>query len=469
MSTTSATQIATPSIEKIVTYQRAFFSTLETQDYKFRKTQLIQLRQNIIKYENDLLEALKKDLHKPAFEAYAYEIGIVLHELDNAIQNLSRWVQPQPVSTPLFHFKATSAIHHDPYGTVLIIAPWNYPFQLLFVPLIGAIAAGNTVVLKPSELSAATSAICTKICQETFEPSYVACLEGGVEVSKALLEIRWDYIFFTGSTEVGRIVYQSAAKHLTPVTLELGGKSPCIIDRDTDITLTARRIAWGKFANAGQTCIAPDYLFVDERVYDKLVTALIKEIEQFYGPDAHNSPDYCRIISEKHHQRLVGYLKDGEVLYGGKFDATDKYLSPTLMTNIAPNSNLMKDEIFGPILPIMTYNDVANVTDFINERPKPLAMYIFSNNSRFQKRLLAATSAGGVSINDTIMHFSNPELPFGGVGESGIGAYHGKHTFDLFSHRKSVLHKSFLVDLPMRYAPYKLGISALKQLMKWTF
>lgn len=458
----------TAQIAELVKKQRAFFRTGATKNPDFRKEQLQILKQAIEKYEEELVEALHKDLNKHEFESYATEIGFVLKELDDSIAKVHRWAKPRKVGTPLFHFKAHSRIKYEPYGVTLTIAPWNYPFQLLFAPVIGALAAGNTAVLKPSEHAPHTSAVSAKLVREAFDESYIAVVEGGVEVSKALTAQKWDYIFFTGGTEVGRLIYQAAAKHLTPVTLELGGKSPCIVDKDTNIKLSARRIAWGKFINAGQTCIAPDYLLVHREVKAQLIDEINNCVEQFYSKNPQKSDYYCRIINDNHFERLRSYLDDGLVVVGGQTDASERYIAPTLLDEVQPEAPVMQEEIFGPILPVLTYDEIDEAIEFINGKDKPLALYIFSTNSDLVEQVLEETSSGGTTVNDTIMHIANPALPFGGVGNSGIGAYHGSSTFELFSHARSILYRSFIIDLPVRYAPYKIGRKLLKRVMKWT-
>jgi aldehyde dehydrogenase (NAD+) len=460
--------VETTAIKSIIAQQRVYFNSGATKSVKFRKEQLTLLKNLVSTHEADFIEALKKDLRKHEFEAYATEIGFVLIELKKAISNIEKWVKPRPVPTPLFHFNGNSYVQPEPYGVTLIVSPWNYPFQLLFAPLVGAMAAGNTAVLKPSEFAPATSAVIAKVVSENFAPEYIACVEGGIPESKALLEEKFDYIFFTGGTNVGRIVYQAAAKHLTPVTLELGGKSPCIVDRDTNISLTAKRIVWGKFVNAGQTCIAPDYVLVDKSVKDQLVAKIIEYVKKSYGDDAQRSEHYPRIINQQHLKRVAAYIEDGDILFGGKVDESDNYIEPTLLENVSEDAKVMTDEIFGPILPIIEYDNLNEAIAFINKRPKPLALYIFSKDDKKVQKVLSETSAGGVTVNDTLLHIANPHLPFGGVGESGIGAYHGQLSFDVFSHMKSVLRRTFLVDDPVRYAPYKLKISWLRRLMDWT-
>jgi len=456
------------AVAEIVTKQNKFFATGKLKDLQFRKQQLKKLKSIIVKNEKAISKALYDDMRKHEFEAYMSEIGFVLKEIDYALENLSAWAKPQKVKTPLFHIKASSYIYHEAYGTALIIAPWNYPFQLLFAPLIGAIAAGNTVILKPSEVSSHTSSICAKIINDNFELEYLYLAEGGVKVTQDLLNENFDYIFYTGNTKVGKIIYQAAANNLTPVTLELGGKSPCIIDKNTDIELTAKRIIWGKFLNAGQTCIAPDYLLCDLETKEKLKPLLIRYIKEFFTDDAKKSEHYPRIINDRHFDRIVPYINEGDIVYGGEHDKNDLYIAPTILENLVADSSCFSDEIFGPILPIVVSEDIDASIEYVNKQPKPLVLYVFSNNNKNIEKVLSSTSSGGVTVNDTLMHIVNAYLPFGGVGESGIGGYHGKHSFDLFSHKKSVLKRSFWVELPFRYAPYKFSLNLLKQLMKWT-
>jgi aldehyde dehydrogenase (NAD+) len=375
-------------------------------------------------------------------------------------------MRPKRVWTPLTQFWSVSKIYPKPYGVSLIISPWNYPFQLLFAPLIGAISAGCTAVLKSSELAPATSSISKKIIDKYFQPDYIALVEGGIETSQALLQQKWDMIFFTGSTQVGKIVMQSAAKHLTPTVLELGGKSPCIVDETAHLEFAARRIVWGKLVNAGQTCVAPDYLFVHETIKDALVQKIIENIKKSYGEDASKSPDYPRIINEKHFIRLTKYLNDGNIIYGGKTNIETRYFEPTLLDNVNPESPVMQEEIFGPILPILTYKNLKQAIDFINARPKPLALYLFTNSSENEQKILNYTDSGGGCINDCLVHLAPQDLPFGGVGESGMGHYHGKSSFDAFSHPRGILKKTNLFDVPIRYAPYLNKLKLLKYFMK---
>jgi aldehyde dehydrogenase (NAD+) len=451
-------------MQKTIEQQRQFFQTGKTKDIEFRLAQLKALRQAIVENQEKIITAVRSDLNKPTLEAYIFEIGVI-QEIDYAIKRLRKWVKPTSVSTPPDQFPAKARIYPEPLGVVLIISPWNYPFLLAIAPLVGAIAAGNCVILKPSELTSHTSHAIAEIIGKTFDPAYIAVIEGGVETSQAVLAEKFDHIFFTGGTEVGRIVMTAAARHLTPVTLELGGKSPCIVDTEIDLKTTAKRITWGKFVNAGQTCIAPDYLLVDRRIKPALLEAIKGCIGEFYGDDAAASPDFARIVSDRHFSRLTGFLGDGSIAIGGQTSAGDRYIAPTVLDNITPTDAVMRAEIFGPILPVMEYETIQEAIDFINAQPKPLALYLFSNNSSLQKQILESTSSGGVCINDTIMHAALSNLPFGGVGDSGMGSYHGKKTFDTFSHFKSVLSKSFWLDLPWRYAPYADKLEMVKRML----
>lgn len=466
--TNTPTNLTAEEVQLLLQAQRDFFASNATKDINFRKRQLLKLKKMIVDNEDAIVEALHQDLRKHEFEAYATEIGFVMVEIDKMLSKLKKWSKPRKVTTPPFHYVASSYIKPEPYGNVLIIAPWNYPFQLLVAPLVGALAAGNTAVLKPSEYAAHTSALMARLLNETFDTQYVKVIEGAVAETQLLLNEKYDFIFFTGSTKVGKIIYQEAAKHLTPVALELGGKSPCIIDTDIHLDYTAKRLIWGKFVNVGQTCIAPDYVLVDQKIKDALLEKMKFYMQKFFGDNPQESDSLGRIINDLHFERLSSYLKDGDVIVGGQTNKEDKYIAPTLMENVPLDAPLMQDEIFGPILPIIEYGNLKEAIDLIKSRPKPLALYIFSKNDRKVDRILAETSAGGVSINDTLMHIANGHLPFGGVGESGIAAYHGIHSFDLFSHKKAVLHRSFLVEEPFRYAPYKLKRSWLKKLMDWS-
>ena len=466
MQTHTITDTSINEIVQIIKKQKEYFLEGKTLSYAFRLQQLKLLKQVIKAHEQEILAALKSDLNKSDFEGYATEVGFTYEELNHAISHLKSWMRPKRVWTPLTQFWSVSKIYPKPYGVSLIISPWNYPFQLLFAPLIGAISAGCTAVLKSSELAPATSSISKKIIDKYFQPDYIALVEGGIETSQALLQQKWDMIFFTGSTQVGKIVMQSAAKHLTPTVLELGGKSPCIVDETAHLEFAARRIVWGKLVNAGQTCVAPDYLFVHETIKDALVQKIIENIKKSYGEDASKSRDYPRIINEKHFIRLTKYLNDGNIIYGGKTNIETRYFEPTLLDNVNPESPVMQEEIFGPILPILTYKNLKQAIDFINARPKPLALYLFTNSSENEQKILNYTDSGGGCINDCLVHLAPQDLPFGGVGESGMGHYHGKSSFDAFSHPRGILKKTNLFDVPIRYAPYLNKLKLLKYFMK---
>ena len=443
-------------VKEVIAAQHAFFTTQKTKDIAFRKQYLKRLQQEIIAQEDAICDALYADFKKPKFESLATETQIVLAELSMALKNIGEWSKPERVSSSLVHFPSTDWIYSEPYGKVLIISPWNYPFMLSLSPLVGAVAAGNTVVLKPSELSPNTSGIMAEIIEKVFPPEYVRVVEGDVEISKALLAEKWEYIFFTGSTRVGKIVYQSAAAQMTPVTLELGGKNPCIIDHTADIKLAAKRIVWGKFMNAGQTCVAPDYILVQNQVKDGLVDQLKSYITKFYGEQIQSSPDFARLCTHGHYEGLKAMLQDQKVLFGGTFDDAEQYLEPTLVDQPNADSRLMEGEIFGPILPIISYEKEAEIHSYIENYEKPLSFYVFSKDKKFQKRVMERHSFGGGTINDVVIQIANKHLPFGGVGHSGIGAYHGKHSFDLFSHKKSVVKRATWLDVPIRYAPYTI-------------
>lgn len=450
-------------VKDIIRQQREFFATGKTKDVEWRIEQLKRLKQAIVDDQEAIVTAVKADLGRPDFEAY-FEIAAI-SEINYALKHLKSWVKPKKVATSIDQFPASAKIYPEPLGVVLIISPWNYPFQLMISPLTGAIAAGNCAVLKPSEVAANTSRVIADIIQKTFDPAYIAVVEGGVEISQQLLEEKFDHIFFTGGTAIGKIVMQAAAKHLTPVTLELGGKSPCIVDSDVDLKYAAKRITWGKYLNAGQTCIAPDYLLVDRRIKSELLTEIQKCVKEFYGDDPAQSPDYARLISRRHFERLEPLLKDGEIVIGGQTKPEEKYIAPTVMDQVSWESPVMQEEIFGPILPVLEYTDLKEAIAKINARPKPLALYIFSKDKQKQEQVLQETSSGGVCINDTVMQVGLSTLPFGGVGDSGIGSYHGKASFDTFSHYKSVLKKGFRLDPNWRYPPYKDKLSLLKRII----
>ncbi|KPU27667.1 aldehyde dehydrogenase [Caloranaerobacter sp. TR13] len=453
-------------IKKLIDKQKEYFRKGITLDVSFRINKLKVLRRAIIENEGLILKALKEDLNKSDFEGYETEIGIVLDEIRYIMKNLKSWAKPKRVKTPITQFISKSYIYSEPYGIALIIAPWNYPFQLVMAPLIGSISAGNCSIIKPSEYAPNTSKVISKIISDNFEEEFIAVVEGGIEVNKALLKEKFDYIFFTGSVNVGKIVMEAASKHLTPVTLELGGKSPCIVDEDTDVDLAAKRIVWGKFLNAGQTCVAPDYLYLHKNIKNRFIKSAVNFIKEFFGENPLKSVDYTRIINITHFNRLKKFLKDGNILYGGDFDEEKLYIAPTIIDNITWEASVMQEEIFGPILPVLVFEELDEVIKTINIHPKPLALYYFSNDKEKQERVIKEISFGGGCINDTIVHLATPYLPFGGVGNSGMGSYHGKASFDNFSHKKSVLKKSNLIDIPLRYPPYKGKIKLLRKILK---
>lgn len=454
-------------IEAIVHSQKEFFKTGKTKNTDFRKQLLKQLQSELIKQEKHITKALYDDFKKPEFESVISETAIVLQDLKRTIKHIDKWAKPKRVFPSLLNFPSSDYLYSEPYGTVLIIAPWNYPYQLALAPLIGAVAAGNTVVLKPSELTPNTSALLSKIIKTIFPPEFVTVVEGGVDTSTQLLNQVWDYIFFTGSVGVGKIVAQAAAPNLTPITLELGGKNPCIIDKTANLKLAAKRIVWGKFINAGQTCIAPDYILIDSTIKEKFYKVLEDEIISAYSKNPQQSADFARIINDKNFNRLAEMLVNENCAIGGETNVEDLYISPTIIDEPSLDSKVMEDEIFGPILPVISFKNLDNIDSIIRSYSKPLSLYVFSTNSAQAKQLIKQYSFGGGCINDTVIHFANHKLPFGGVGNSGIGAYHGKYTFDTFSHKKAIVKKGNWLDIPLRYAPYKGKLKQLKSLLKW--
>lgn len=447
---------------------RDFFQTQSTKDIKFRKKYLKALKKSIKKHESDILDALKSDLGKNKVEAYATEVGFVMKELSYIIKELKNWAKTKSVTTPMMQFPAKSFIKYEPYGTVLIIGPFNYPFQLVMSPLIGALAAGNCAVVKPSEMTPQTSMVVQEILEEVFPPDYVKVVQGEKEVTSQLLDERFDYIFFTGSTKVGQIVYEKASKHLTPVTLELGGKSPVIIDDTSNLKVAAERIAFGKFMNAGQTCVAPDYILIDNEIKMKFVEALQATIQEFYGAQIEQSEDFGRIVNDNHFNRLVNIIEDSrqQVIYGGESNADELFVAPTIILDSKLSDSVMQQEIFGPILPIIGYDTFNEVYDIVEQYEKPLALYLFTEDSDQITAVFNRLSFGGGCVNDTILHLANPNLPFGGVGHSGIGSYHGKYSFELFSHEKSYITKSTKLESGLLFPPYKGKFKYVKQLFK---
>ncbi len=450
-------------MEKLFNAQQTFFKTDETKALAFKKAQLIKLRDLIVENETMIKEALKKDLNKSSFEAYATEIGYILHSISKTLKHLKKWMKPKKVKTPLYHGFSKSKIYYEPKGCVLIIGPYNYPFQLVIEPLIGAIAAGNTAIIKPSEFPSNTEKVIEKLLNDAFDSKYIYVQTGGVETTKTLLNFPFDHIFFTGSKRVGQIVYEAASKHLTPVTLELGGKSPAIIMNDANLKVSARRIAFGKFLNAGQTCIAPDYIYVDQRIKADFLKELTHALDMFYKSESKN---FGTIINEKHYQRIKGLVDNNKVTYG--FTTNDQALriGPTIMDNVTFNDTIMQEEIFGPILPIITFDEKETMIQTLKTKEKPLALYIFTNSKHVQKEIIHRLSYGGGAINDTVMHVANANLPFGGVGSSGFGNYHGIYSFETFSHKKSIMKKSTKFDPSIVYPPYENKEKLIRKLLK---
>ena len=471
------------SINNIVSQQRDFFLTNETKSIDFRLKQLKKLKSAVEKYSDELYDALWKDLHKCKEEAFLTEITIVLNEINDHIKNIKKWARPEKVKTPVYLMPSKSYVMYEPFGVALIIAPWNYPFNLMFTPLVGAISSGCCVVLKPSPYSQNTSEVMQKIIDETFDRHYITMFQGHRDVNQALLAQKFDFIFYTGSPDMGRVVMEAASKDLTPVVLELGGKSPCIVDKNANIDFAARRIVWGKTINAGQTCVAPDYLMVHRDVKDELIKKMIYYVEKFYGENQQESECYCRIINDKAYQRLTSYLDEGTIIYGGNCDAEERYIQFTLLglgqqstvngqqshveahgrASEIDDINIMKSEIFGPILPVIEFDDINKVSEFVAKRPKSLALYYFGNNESSED-ILRVTTSGGVCINDTILHVANEHLPFGGVGESGMGKYHSQESFLAFSNKRAVLKSSNRIDFMMKYPPYD-KLEMIKKLM----
>jgi NAD-dependent aldehyde dehydrogenases len=455
--------------EEILRKQQTFFATGKTKSLSYRFQQLKQLKQAIKEFEPQITEALQQDLNKSELEAYSTEIGIIYEEINHALKHLSRWSKPIRVKTPITHIGSKGFIYHEPYGVALIISPWNYPFQLAIAPLIGAISAGNCAVLKPSELSPHVSRVMGEMIRKNFSSEYLTVVEGGVEASTELLGQKFDTIFFTGGVGVGKIVMQAAAKFLTPVTLELGGKSPCIVHKDARLDLAAKRVTWGKFLNSGQTCIAPDYLVVHKEIKLEFMERIKFYTQKFYGKESVKTGKLTAIVNDHHFQRLLSYLystEDTRILIGGQFDEKKRFLEPTIIDLDDWNHPVMQGEIFGPILPVLDYEDITDVIKMVNQHEKPLALYLFSESLALQKQVVQGISYGGGCVNDTVMHIATPYLPFGGVGSSGWGAYHGQQSFEVFSHKKSVLCQTTRFDLPMRYPDTKHALKMMKFFLK---
>lgn len=437
---------------EIVEKQRAYFLAQHTKTYAFRRDALLRLRRAIESNQENILEALRLDLNKPAIEGYMVEYAMVIDEINYILRHLRRWMKPKKVPTSLIHFPAKSRILSEPYGVVLIMSPWNYPFQLTLEPLAGAIAAGNCAVIKPSNSTPNTSKLIAEIIHETFDPSYIEVVQGGRKENADLLEEHFDYIFFTGSVSVGKVVMEAASKHLTPVSLELGGKSPCIVDKSANLKLAAKRIVFGKYMNSGLTCVAPDYLFVHTDVKEALIKLMIDTVEQFYPHGDYST--MSSIVTNEHFQRIMALVKDEKVRLGGSGDARTRIISPTILDEITWESRVMQEEIFGPVLPIMAFQNLEDVIEQLHSRAKPLSLYLFANDKEIENKVLSSISFGGGCVNDTIVHVASSTLGFGGVGDSGMGSYHGYRSFNTFSHEKSVLMRGGWLDPTIRYRPY---------------
>jgi aldehyde dehydrogenase (NAD+) len=455
------------NVNEIHKAQQSYFKSRKTQDVKYRIERLQRLKKVIESKEEQVYKALAKDLGKSEFEAFLTEYNVIIGELKNYISKISKWSRPKRVKPSILNFPSKARIYAEPYGNVLIISPWNYPFQLALAPLIGAVAAGNTVVLKPSEFSNATGVLLQEIIEEAFEKEHVCVALGDAQTAQQLTALPWHYIFFTGSPEIGKLIYQAAAKYLTPVTLELGGKNPCVIHKSANIKVTAKRIVWAKFLNAGQTCIAPDYLLVHKDIKEPLLKEIKIQIHKFYGKQVQESPDFPRIIRKEHFDKLVEMLDGESLLEGGDHNRESLFIAPTLLNESSRNSKVMQKEIFGPILPVISYSTKEDVERWIDSYEKPLAGYCFTSSSKFEMWFINRFSFGGGVINDSIVHYLNDRLPFGGVGNSGIGSYHGKKTFETFSHFKGVVHRGTWIDLPVKYAPYTHKLNRIKKLMSW--
>ena len=451
-------------ISSIVQQSRQAFDSGITRPLAWRKAQLETMITMLEKHQDELSAALKVDLGRGVEEAWLYDIGFTITEVKLMLKNLKKWTAPRKVPTPMVTKPASSMRVPQPLGVVCVIAPWNYPVQLLLIPAAGAIAAGNAVVMKPSEVSSETSRVLAKIVPLYFTDKAVAIVEGGVQETTELLKQKFDHIFYTGNGAVGRVVMRAAAENLTPVTLELGGKSPTIVDASANIAVAARRIAWAKYVNAGQTCVAPDYVLAHKSIANELVEAIRTSITEFYGEDPHASKDYSRVISPKHFSRLTSLISCGKVAIGGQSEQAERYIAPTVLVDVDQNSAVMQEEIFGPILPVLEVGSIDEAIGFVNSRPHPLALYVFAQNNSVNEKVVAETTSGGVTVNGTIMHMTGPYLPFGGIGESGMGAYHGQSGVDVFQHLKPVLKRSTMLDAPLAYPPYtKRKFSILKK------
>lgn len=447
--------------------QQDYFESGATLPYTFRKAQLKRLRKGIEKFESRILDALHQDLHKHPLEAYSSEVGFLYEEIDYIQANLKQWMEPEVVTSPFVTYPSSSRVYREPLGLTLIIAPWNYPFMLQISPLVGAIAGGNCAILKPSELAPHTAAVITAMISDTFDPAYITVVEGdGSEAIPALMSFRFDHVFFTGSIPVGKKILEMAAPHLTPVTLELGGKSPCVVDERVNINVAAKRIIWAKFWNAGQTCVAPDYLLVHHKIKEELIAVMKETIVSFFGEDPATSQDYARMINAKRFDTVAAYLKEGQVLHGGQTNRDNLYIAPTLLEEVEWTDPVMQEEIFGPVLPILTFNELPQAIQAIKQHPYPLALYVFTKSKKTEKALIEQVRFGGGCINNALVHLTNPELPFGGAGYSGMGQYHGRYSFDTFTHQKGMLKTGTWLDVPVKYPPFKNKLKLMKMVMK---
>ena len=428
---------------------------------------LTDLKKSIQTHEKEIYSALKTDINKPKFESYATEIGFLLNEISLFIKNLEKWAKPEIIPSSIINFPSNDYIYKEPYGKVLIISPWNYPFQLSLLPAMSAFASGNNVILKPSEHTPSTSNLVRSIVSEIFPENIFSVIEGDAGVATELLKLKWDYIFFTGSVKIGKIVAKAAAVNLTPTTLELGGKSPAIIDDTVNLKLVSKRIVWGKFLNSGQTCVAPDYVIVYDSVKDSLIKELINSILEAFGEFSENLDSYTSIVNESNFKRLIKLISENKVLFGGQYNKQTRFIYPTLVDNPKAEDDIMVDEIFGPILPILNYSKQEDIDEIINKNPTPLALYVFTNDKQFEEKIINRYKFGGGAVNDTIVHLANPKLPFGGIGNSGYGSYHGKYSFELFTHNKSIVKRGMWYDNKLRYAPYKKKYSLMKKIIKY--
>ena len=453
-------------LEELLGRQRKFFETHQTRSIDYRLKQLKKLRALVKKNEAEIHEALRKDLGRPPMESAGGDTGLVQQELGLAIRKLRSWSRTRRVMSPIVTFNARSYYRYEPYGNVLVISPWNYPFQLLFIPMIGAMAAGNCVLAKPSRHASSTAELMTRMIGDNFDPAYISVIKGSGEVNRYLFELRFDYIFFTGGQETGKKVMRAAAEHLTPVSLELGGKNPVIIDKSIHLRNTAKRILWGKFLNAGQSCVAPDYLLVHKDVKDELLLHMKKYLNKWLGAEPGSNTDFSRIINTGEAERLQEYLGQGRIVYGGQADPGKKYVSFTILDNIPEDAPILKEEVFGPVLPVIAYSSLGEALGYVSSRPRPLSLYVFSSSRRFQKEVMNKTVSGNACINETVVQFINPRLPFGGIGTSGMGKYHGRYSFETFSNKRAYMNTSNLIDLPIRYPPYGKKARLLSFLMR---